>query len=111
LPSGFEGLIKSTKSLRESPSSFDPTTYDWALHPGGYGILTLGQQVLGLSTHHLRKSYEVYTKRGNSSSSTVLSIMDNLAHEDEKCETRRDKLIAAAFGPGITMEMVVLTKA
>lgn len=37
--------------------------------------------------------------------------MDKLAHEQGKGETGRDKLIAAAFGPGITMEMVVLTKA
>lgn len=37
--------------------------------------------------------------------------MDKLAHEEEKGGTGRDKLIAAAFGPGITMETVVLTKA
>ncbi|KAJ5725819.1 thiolase-like protein, partial [Penicillium malachiteum] len=111
LPSGFQELIASTKSLCENQSNFDPTIYDWALHPGGYGILTLAQQALGLSMHHLRKSYEVYTKRGNSSSSTVLSIMDKLAYEQRTGEAGRDKLIAAAFGPGITMELVVLAKA
>ncbi|KAJ5917625.1 thiolase-like protein [Penicillium verhagenii] len=111
LASGFKELISSTPSLRDSKSNFDPTVYDWALHPGGYGIILLAQQVLGLTMHHLRKSYEVYTKRGNSSSATVLSIMHKLANERGTSEPARDKMIAAAFGPGITMELVVMAKA
>ncbi|KAA8645341.1 Type III Polyketide synthases (Type III PKS) [Aspergillus tanneri] len=110
LPSGFQELIASTECLRSEKSNFDPATYDWALHPGGYMIINIGQEALGLSPHHLRKTYEAYTTAGNTGASTVLSIMDKLAHERASGGDARDKVVGVAFGPDITMEMVLLMK-
>ncbi|KAB8217529.1 thiolase-like protein [Aspergillus novoparasiticus] len=110
LPSGFQDLISSTPSLCSDRSNFDPSAYDWALHPGGYSIAVLAQNALGITEHHLRKTYEVYRLRGNTSSSTVISVINELAREQGTPESGRDKVIVAAFGPGITMEMAVMAR-
>ncbi|KAJ5983894.1 hypothetical protein N7481_005993 [Penicillium waksmanii] len=107
----FQDLIASTPSLNYAKTNFDPCSYDWALHPGGYGILLLAQEALGISEHHLRKSYDVYRMRGNTSSATILSIIKELADEERATGTGRDKVIMAAFGPGITIEMAVMARA
>jgi len=111
LSAAFQGLIASTPSLQSLKANFVASNYDWALHPGGYGILVLAQQVLGISEHHLRNSYDVYQTRGNTSSATILSIIKELAAEEITAGTGRDKVIAAAFGPGITIEMAVIARA
>ncbi|KAF7589810.1 Chitin synthase, class 1 [Aspergillus hancockii] len=110
LPSAFRTLIASTPSLSSDERNYDPTIYDWALHPGGYSIIHSGEQALGLSPHHLRKSYDCYRTAGNTSSATVLSIMHQLAREDLIGEQGRDKMIGAAFGADITIEMMVFEK-
>ncbi|KAB8268216.1 thiolase-like protein [Aspergillus minisclerotigenes] len=110
LPSGFQDLISSTPSLCSEKSNFDPSSYDWALHPGGYSIAVLAQNALGITEHHLRKTYEVYRLRGNTSSSTVISVINELAREQGTSESGRDKVIVAAFGPGITMELAVMAR-
>ncbi|KNG91083.1 putative chalcone synthase [Aspergillus nomiae NRRL 13137] len=110
LPSGFQDLIASTPSLCSDKSNFDPSSYDWALHPGGYSIAVLAQSALGITKHHLRKTYDVYRLRGNTSSSTVISVINELAKEQDTPESGRDKVIVAAFGPGITMEMAVMAR-
>jgi type III polyketide synthase len=109
LCAGFEDLIGTTPSLQSS-TNFKASDYDWALHPGGYGILVLAQQVLNISKQHLRKSYDVYQKRGNTSSATILSVINKLAGEECTTKTGRDKVVVASFGPGITMEMVVMAR-
>ncbi|KAB8068313.1 thiolase-like protein [Aspergillus leporis] len=110
LPSMFRTLIASTASLSSDENNYDPTTYDWALHPGGYSIIHGGEQALGLSPHHLRKSYDCYRTAGNTSSATVLGIIHRLAREHLSGEEGRDKMIGAAFGADITIEMIVFKK-
>lgn len=111
LSAGFKDLITSTPSLRCVRDNFKASNYDWALHPGGYGILRLAQHVLSLSEHHLRKSYDVYQTHGNTSSATILSIINELAHEESTARTARDKVMVCSFGPGMTMEMAVMARA
>jgi type III polyketide synthase len=106
----FRTLIASTASLSSDEKNYDPTTYDWALHPGGYSIIHGGEQALGLSPHHLRKSYDCYRTAGNTSSATVLGIIHRLARENLSGEEGRDKMIGAAFGADITIEMIVFKK-
>ncbi|EPS27167.1 hypothetical protein PDE_02110 [Penicillium oxalicum 114-2] len=107
---GFEELIRSTPSLCRDGNNFVPSNYDWALHPGGYGVLVLAEQELGLSQHHLRKSHEVYRTRGNISSVTVLGVIDELAKEDVTSSSARRNVIVCSFGPGMTMEMAVMSR-
>ena len=60
---------------------------------------------MDLTPEHMRASYEVYMEYGNSSSATIMSVMDRL----RKSEGRED-VIASAFGPGISLEIMVLKR-
>ena len=60
---------------------------------------------MNLTPEHMRASYEVYMEYGNSSSATIMSVMDRL----RKSEGRED-VIASAFGPGISLEMMILKR-
>ncbi|KAJ8111401.1 hypothetical protein OPT61_g5999 [Boeremia exigua] len=84
----------------------DPTTFDWALHPGGFAILKGAQQRLGLTDDHIRASLDVYQNYGNSSSPTVLIVLDKLRRMDRG----RDDVVATSFGPGLMIEMFRLRR-
>ncbi|KAF9893923.1 Chitin synthase, class 1 [Aspergillus nanangensis] len=101
LSCGFRELITSTPSLCSDESNFDPSLYDWALHPGGYNIVRLAQTALGITEHHLRKSYDVSRTKGNTSSTTLMSVIHELAKEQDTTVSGREKVIVASFGPGL----------
>lgn len=97
------------------PTYASPADYDWALHPGGATILTGAERALALTPEHMRASYDTYIRHGNSSSATILSVLDRLRHKDMDGVTPdargpRDRVIAAAFGPGITVETAMLRR-
>lgn len=104
VPPMFEDLIKSI-SPEELDNKSKATDFDWALHPGGSTIITNVEKGMGLTTEHLRASYEIYMNYGNSSSATVFSVLSKLM-----AEPGRDHILACAFGPGIAIEMAVLKR-
>lgn len=79
----------------------------WAIHPGGRKILEVVSQSLNLENKDLAHSYQVLKDYGNMSSPTILfvlkSILDANQYEDGKPFT-----FGAAFGPGLTLEAVIL---
>jgi len=77
---------------------------DWALHPGGQAIIDGVQRVMGLADERLRATREIYRTRGNSSSPTVLAVLDRLRSMD----MRKEFVVATAFGPGLSVEMSFL---
>ncbi|KAH6642092.1 thiolase-like protein [Boeremia exigua] len=79
----------------------DSTTFDWAVHPGGLSILKGAQQAMNLTDEHIRASLDVYQKNGNSSSPTVLIVLDEL----RRMGKGRDDVVATSFGPGLMIEM------
>lgn len=60
---------------------------------------------MNLTPEHLRASYEIYMKYGNSSSATIISVLNKLRESEGK-----EQVIACAFGPGIALEMMVLRR-
>ncbi|KAL8957999.1 MAG: hypothetical protein Q9183_005924, partial [Haloplaca sp. 2 TL-2023] len=54
-----------------------------------------------LTPEHLRASYEIYMNYGNSSSATIISVLNKLRESEGK-----EKVVACAFGPGIALEMM-----
>jgi fungal type III polyketide synthase len=108
IPAQFKGLIDSIPELKGTNSQ-NPTDFDWALHPGGSLILSNAQTALGLEEHHLRASYEVYVEHGNSSSATVISVLDRLRQPHHEMSGLQH-VIACAFGPGINVEMMALKR-
>lgn len=77
----------------------------WAFHPGGKKILETIQNELQLSEADLSPSFSVLNDFGNMSSPTVLFVLKEII---EKLKGQREKIFAAAFGPGLTMETVIL---
>lgn len=78
----------------------------WGIHPGGARILDHLQESLDLGDEAMAPSFGVLRDYGNMSSPTVLFVLDNIQ------QTRAPQLgeygILMAFGPGLTMEALLL---
>ncbi|ORY09983.1 chalcone synthase-like protein [Clohesyomyces aquaticus] len=83
-----------------------PSDCDWAIHPGGGAILSGAQSTLGISEDHIRASWEIYRNFGNTSSPTVLIVLDQLRRMGEG----RDNVVATSFGPGMSIEMFTMRR-
>nr|XP_027116754.1 chalcone synthase 2-like [Coffea arabica] len=112
------GLIsKNTeKSLKEA---FEPlgisdwNSLFWIAHPGGPAILDQVEQKLALKPEKLRATRHVLSEYGNMSSACVLFILDEMRKASAKdgFNTTGEGLdwgVLFGFGPGITVETVVL---
>lgn len=102
----FQDLLKSIPVLHTNGQSLLASDFDWALHPGGSTIITGVEQALNLTVDHLRASYEIYVSCGNSSSATIMAVMNQLRNMGEG----REHVVACAFGPGISLEMMILRR-
>jgi len=102
----FKNLIASATETDPKFKRDVAADFDWALHPGGSTIITGVENNMKLTPTHLRASYDVYINHGNSSSATIFSVMDKL----RKMGDGREDVIACAFGPGITIEMMLLKR-
>ncbi|XP_073030086.1 chalcone synthase [Primulina eburnea] len=104
------------KSLREA---FDPlgisdwNSIFWIAHPGGPAILDQVETKLALKPEKLRSTRKVLSEYGNMSSACVLFILDEI----RKASTKEglsstgegfDWGVLFGFGPGLTVETVVL---
>lgn len=101
----FPRLVQQLpKDLIDDP--LKATDCDWALHPGGYAVLEGVKKTMALNPGHLHASEEVYRKYGNSSSPTVLVVLDNLRLPSPS----ERPVVAASFGPGMSVEMAMLQR-
>jgi 3-oxoacyl-[acyl-carrier-protein] synthase III len=109
IPSMFAHVSKTCRSSdkqRPDRTKHNPNDFDWAIHPGGAAILQGAQQTLDLTDDHIRASLETYHSCGNSSSPTVLIVLDRLRSMGQG----RDNVVATSFGPGMTIEMCMMTR-
>ncbi len=74
-----------------------------AVHPGGRKILEAYQKTMGLQKEQLAESYETLEEYGNMSSPTILFVLKRFLDRP-----RTGKIFASGFGPGLTMEGMVL---
>ena len=79
----------------------------FAIHPGGTRILKAIEEALGLSRTDNRLSYEVLRKYGNMSSVTVLFVLHALLAELGVSDSNQN-VLSFAFGPGLTLESMLL---
>uniref|UniRef100_A0A0E0M612 Chalcone synthase n=1 Tax=Oryza punctata TaxID=4537 RepID=A0A0E0M612_ORYPU len=83
----------------------------WAVHPGGRAILDNIEGKLQLQPWKLAASRQVLREFGNMSGATIAFVLDELCHgwEKEEDEPRQAEWgVLLAFGPGITIETIVL---
>ncbi|MDI1355792.1 MAG: type III polyketide synthase [bacterium] len=79
----------------------------WAIHPGGRKILEVIQKELSLHKEDLESSYRVLKHHGNMSSPTILFVLKELLETKANLK-KRELTFGVAFGPGLTMESLIL---
>lgn len=101
------GIKTLTHSLLQQISYDLSDVSYFAIHPGGKKILEVIEQELNLTKEQNKSAYEVLRQYGNMSSPTVLFVLHdvckNLNDEDDQ-----KKILSFAFGPGLTLESMVL---
>jgi alpha-pyrone synthase len=75
----------------------------WAIHPGGRQILDEFAKTMGLQKENLTESYSVLENFGNMSSATILFVLKQLLENNTQAK-QNEKIFAAAFGPGLSIE-------
>ncbi|XBI87650.1 hypothetical protein VPH35_025704 [Triticum aestivum] len=85
----------------------------WIAHPGGPAILDMVEAKVNLNKERMRATRHVLSEYGNMSSACVLFIMDEMrkrSAEDGHTTTGEgmDWGVLFGFGPGLTVETVVL---
>ncbi|MEX2591436.1 MAG: type III polyketide synthase [Anditalea sp.] len=78
----------------------------FAIHPGGIQILKKVEGAFGILPHQNRHAHATLGKFGNMSSATILFILSALL--DDK--TLEGDVLAMGFGPGLTLETLLLNK-
>ncbi|MGK2904744.1 MAG: type III polyketide synthase [Desulfuromonadales bacterium] len=78
----------------------------WAVHPGGKAIVDKIAESLGLQDDQVAASRKILRQYGNMSSATVLFVLKEILHQQER--PRNEEVCAMAFGPGLTVEMGLL---
>lgn len=80
----------------------------WAIHPGGKAILDKVGAALALRPEQLDVSRGVLRRYGNMSSATILFVLAEFMRQRDGAAGEQPTL-AAAFGPGLTVETALLT--
>lgn len=108
----FNDLLSTIPNL--PPNYKNAADFDWALHPGGATILSGVERAMTITPEHMRASYDTYINHGNSSSATIISVMDRLRQKDMDEMAPggkvKDFVVGCAFGPGIAIEMCLLKR-
>lgn len=80
----------------------------FAIHPGGPKIIDYVIDAIGLSKEQASWSYEILRRQGNMSSATIPHIFNEIVNDPTiKSGT---KVVAMAFGPGLTATGLLLEK-
>ena len=107
------------KCLEEAFSPFGISDWNslfWAPHPGGAAILREIEVKVGLKKEKFRATWHVLSEYGNMSSACVFFILDEMRKRslEEGKSTTGEGLkwgVLFGFGPGLTVETVVLQSA
>lgn len=79
----------------------------WAVHPGGRKILEAIARAVELKREDLKESYEVLKNFGNMSSPTLSFVLKLMTKQKIRWK-KKERIVAAGFGPGITIETALL---
>ncbi|MEM7588594.1 MAG: type III polyketide synthase [Myxococcota bacterium] len=80
----------------------------WAVHPGGPKILDAVQQAQQLPPHMLDDSREILRLFGNMSSTTILFVLQRILQNETK--QKNQPIVALAFGPGVSIDVMLMER-
>jgi prepilin-type processing-associated H-X9-DG protein len=101
------GIAGLTSSLLKKISRKLTDIRHFAIHPGGKKILEAIEQELGLNREQNAAAYYVLERYGNMSSPTVLFVLKEVVNNMSK-QHIGDHVLSFAFGPGLTLESMIL---
>lgn len=78
----------------------------FAIHPGGIQILNKVEQAFGIHPEQNRHAHGILKQYGNMSSATILFVLMAVMKDPELKGT----ILAMGFGPGLTLETLLLDK-
>lgn len=79
----------------------------YAIHPGGLKILEACEKALNITKEQNRYAYDVLNNYGNMSSATILFVLKAILHDLKKNDHQKN-IFSCAFGPGLTLESMIL---
>jgi predicted naringenin-chalcone synthase len=84
----------------------------WAIHPGGRKIVDNVVKVLQLEAIQVAAAYKTLENYGNMSSATILFVLKEIATQTKETikTTEKELIFALGFGPGLTIESLLLEK-
>jgi alpha-pyrone synthase len=100
-------LSDITQKLLDKTGLLKQDIHYYAIHPGGTAILKACEKALEISEQDLIHSYTVLKKFGNMSSVTVLFVLQSLSEQIKEGDKNKN-VLSFAFGPGLTMESMLL---
>lgn len=101
------GIAKLTESLLARMAYRISDISYFAIHPGGKRILEVIEEKLRLTKTNSQASYSVLKSYGNMSSPTVLFVLKEIGNNLNGVDNGR-KIMSFAFGPGLTLESMIL---
>lgn len=101
IPNFLDQFIKK-QQLTTSDISY------YAIHPGAYKILKACENVLAIPADKIKHSYEVLQNFGNMSSATIFFVLKAIWQDLIK-QDHKKIIFGCAFGPGLTIESMLLT--
>lgn len=102
-----DGIQKLTFSLLDKISKKLSEIRYFAIHPGGKKIVEAIEHELNITKEQNGSAYDVLKNYGNMSSPTVLFVLNEIFRKLKK-EDHGEHILSFAFGPGLTLESMVL---
>ena len=101
-------LERGIEALREKlEAKFQLSTIkNFAIHPGGKLILKKVEESFGISACQNQHAHDILGKFGNMSSATILFVLDSILNSPNQ----QGDTLAMGFGPGLTLETLLLEK-
>ncbi len=98
------GIHRLVKQWAMSDEGFD----FYAVHPGGKKILQVIEEELGIDKSKNKFAHEVLRKFGNMSAPTILFVLYEIIRQLTPADQDK-KILGIGFGPGLTLESMVLS--
>jgi alpha-pyrone synthase len=102
-----KGIRNLTASLMRKMDRSLTDVKHFAIHPGGKKILKVIEQELGIPAGKNAAAYHVLRNFGNMSSPTILFVLAEQIQNFTSSDIG-ENILSFAFGPGLTMESMVL---
>ncbi len=79
----------------------------WLIHPGGPKILEAVQTTFGMTGHDLRWSWQAMSEFGNTSSAAIFDVIHRYTADPS---APRGWGVVAGFGPGVSIELLLVRR-